>query len=265
MVSGNYVLHRKKRRSRARQAADLRDYLGRSRHDLDISIVIAGLPKAQASPGFMATLLAWMQNAYTLAAVCFLSHLAIVVSSGGIRIVKCLIAYYSRQGQNYVSGNIVDLAVGNTEIAASIINCLVDADLAFIDTITPYPVDYSETTDCARRELRGRARPELKDLPASVDDYDVVFLGFPNWWGTPPMAVFTFLETFDFTGKTILPFCTHEGSGMGRGERDIRSACPGATVLDGLAIRGGAVQGAEGDIRRWIQASGIEGLCRADR
>ncbi|KAF0207039.1 MAG: flavodoxin [Actinomycetota bacterium] len=168
-----------------------------------------------------------------------------------------LITYYSRRGQNYVGGSIVDLAVGNTEVAAAMVRVVTGGDLLEVDTVTPYPVDYTETTDVARRELREHARPALQDLPVSIDGYDVVFLGFPNWWGTPPMAVFTFLESFDFSGKTIVPFCTHEGSGMGRSERDIAAACPGATVLAGLAIRGGAVHGAEDSIRRWIGSTGL--------
>lgn len=170
---------------------------------------------------------------------------------------RCLVAYYSRKGQNYVSGDIVDLAVGNTEVAASMIGAVTGGDLLLIDTVKPYPVDYRETTEVARGELREHARPELSGLPVSIDGYDVVFLGFPNWWGTPPMAVFTFLDSYDFGGKTIATFCTHEGSGMGHSERDIRAACPGATVLTGLAIRGGAVHGAEDDIRRWVTQTGL--------
>lgn len=176
---------------------------------------------------------------------------------------RCLIAYYSRKGQNYVGGDIVDLAVGNTEVAASMVGAATGGDLLPIGTVRPYPDDYHETTEVARRELHEQARPGLRDLLASIDSYDVVFLGFPNWWGTPPMAVFTFLESYDFRGKTIVPFCTHEGSGMGRSESDIKAACPGATVLDGLAIRGGAVHGAEDSIRRWVAATGYESGSRS--
>jgi flavodoxin len=130
-------------------------------------------------------------------------------------------------------------------------------DLFRIETVQEYPLDYHETTEVARRELREHARPELRGLPDTIDGYDVIFLGFPNWWGTPPMAVFTFLESIDFAGKTIVPFCTHEGSGLGRSESDIRAACPGATVLDGLALRGAGVHGAEASIKRWIESSGL--------
>jgi len=85
-----------------------------------------------------------------------------------------------------------------------------------------------------------------------MDRYDTIILGYPNWWGTFPMAVFTFLEEYEFAGKTIPPFCTHEGSGLGGSERDIRKLCPGAKVLPGLAIRGGGVKGANDAIKSWI-------------
>jgi flavodoxin len=170
---------------------------------------------------------------------------------------NCLIAYYSRKGENYVGGDIVDLPVGNTEVAAEMVRTVTGGDLIRIETVDVYPRDYHETTEVARKELRQDARPQLRDLPDSIDGYDVVFLGFPNWWGTPPMAVFTFLEAYDFAGKTIVPFCTHEGSGLGRSESDIRRACPGAKVLGGLAITGGSVRGSAGAIRRWIDSTGL--------
>ena len=169
----------------------------------------------------------------------------------------CLIAYCSRRGQNYVSGDIVDLPVGNTEVAARMIRAATRGDLFHLETVKEYPEDYGRTTDMAREELRQNARPELKDQPENIDGYDTVFVGYPNWCGTAPMEMFTFLESYGFSGKTIIPFCTHEGSGMGRGESDIRKACPGAKVLSGLAIRGGTVQSAEQDIRRWIEATGL--------
>ena len=85
-----------------------------------------------------------------------------------------------------------------------------------------------------------------------MDDYEVIYLGYPNWWGTFPMAVFTFLESYDFSGKTIIPFCTHEGSGIGSSERDIKKLCPDAKVLTGLAIRGGSVKSADSIIKSWL-------------
>lgn len=169
-----------------------------------------------------------------------------------------LIAYYSRRGENYAGGDTVDLVVGNTEVAAGMIQALTGGDLWRLETVQQYPVGYRETTDVAMQELRSKARPALLAVPDDIDAYDIVFLGYPNWWGTAPMPVFTFLEAFDFSGKTVVPFCTHEGSGMGRSESDVRETCPGARVADGLAIRGSGVGGAEADIRRWIEQTGLD-------
>jgi len=165
---------------------------------------------------------------------------------------KILIAYYSRKGQNYVGSRIVNLPVGNTEVAAKMAQELTGGDLFEICTVKSYPVDYIETTEVATVEKRMNARPELSTHVNNMDQYDTIILGYPNWWGTFPMAVFTFLEEYDFTGKTILPFCTHEGSGLGGSERDIRKLCPDAKVLPGLAIRGGSVKSAGDTIKSWL-------------
>ena len=158
---------------------------------------------------------------------------------------KCLIAYFTRKGQNYVSGRIVDLKVGNTEVVSG-------GDMFHIETVAAYPKDYTETTEVAKNELRAKARPKLTGRVENMGAYDVIFLGYPNWWGTPPMAVFTFLESYDFSGKAIVPFCTHEGSGMGHSEKDIAEACPKATILHGLAIYGSHASSAESEVSSWI-------------
>lgn len=166
---------------------------------------------------------------------------------------KCLIAYNSRKGQNYVNGSIVNLPIGNTEVVAKKIQALTGGDLFYIDTIKAYPADYTETTRVAHRELKAKARPELTNTIDNMDDYDVIYLGYPNWWGTFPMAVFSFLESYDFSGKTIIPFCTHEGSGLGHSVGDIQTTCPNATVKKGIAIRGGSVASAGSQIENWIK------------
>lgn len=166
---------------------------------------------------------------------------------------KCLVAYFSRKGNNYVSGRIVNLQVGNTEVAAMLIHELTGCDMFYIDTVKTYPVDYTETTEVAQQELRNNSRPKLKDYVENMDSYDIIFLGYPNWWGTMPMAVYTFLEQYDFSGKTIMPFCTHEGSGMGHSESDIKKLCPNANVQKGLSIQGSSVKNAKNDIEGWIQ------------
>jgi flavodoxin len=165
---------------------------------------------------------------------------------------NCLIAYYSRKGNNYVGGRIVNLPVGNTEVIAKKIKGITGGELFEINTIKPYPADYTETTNVARDELHKNARPELTDFVKNMADYDVIYLGYPNWWGTFPMAVFTFLESYDFTGKKIVPFCTHEGSGIGNSQRDIKKLCPTAEVLPGIAIRGGSVAGADNLVKNWL-------------
>lgn len=170
---------------------------------------------------------------------------------------KCLIAYFSRKGDNYVSGRIVNLKTGNTEVAAAMIRDMTGGDLFYINTMTPYPADYTETTGVAKREMRENARPELTDRATNMDAYEVIFLGYPNWWGTVPMAVCTFLESYNFSGKTIVPFCTHEGSGLGRSEKDIAALCPNASLVKGFAIFGSRVKDAERDIRNWLGSIGI--------
>ena len=171
--------------------------------------------------------------------------------------LKCLIAYFSRVGDNYVDGNVVNLPVGNTEIAAKMIQKLTGGDTFQIRTVKDYPVGYNETTEVAKQELRQKARPVLSSRVDNLDDYGVIILGYPNWWGTMPMAVFTFLEAHDFSSKTIIPFCTHEGSGLGRSEDDIRQLCPTAKLLKGISINGGSVQIAENDISAWLRKSGV--------
>jgi flavodoxin len=169
---------------------------------------------------------------------------------------KCLIAYFSRAGNNYINENIVNLPIGNTEQAAKMIVKHTGGELFRIDTIKKYPADYHKATDIAKQELNSNARPELTERVDSMAEYDIIYLGYPNWWGTMPMAVFSFLEEYDFSGKTIIPFCTHEGSGMGRSESDIRKLCPNAQVLKGLPIKGSHIQRAENEIADWIKKMG---------
>ena len=153
-----------------------------------------------------------------------------------------LIVYYSRKGQNYWNGSIVDLAKGNTERVAEFIQKTVGGDLFEIETVREYSKDYMTCTEEAKDELREHVRPELKRYLDSIDQYDTIFVGYPNWWGTMPMCVYTFLEHYDLTGKTVVPFNTHEGSGQAHSQRDIEKLLTGATVLKGLAVRGATAQ-----------------------
>ena len=159
---------------------------------------------------------------------------------------KTLIAYYSRRGENYVNGSIVDLKLGNTEVVVGKIKALLpDADVYHIDTTYEYSKSYMTCIQEAKQEVHDNARPELRNPLPDMEGYDTIILGYPNWWGTMPMVCYTFLESFDSTGKRIIPFCTNEGSGMGSSVRFIKKLCPGATVEDGVSIHGAEAAGAD--------------------
>lgn len=165
---------------------------------------------------------------------------------------KILIAYYSRRGQNYVNGVIRDLEIGNTEFLALRLAEMTGGTLFHIDTVKPYPADYHETTRQAMTELQTGVRPELTEMVEAMEEFDTVILGYPNWWGTMPMAVHTFLEQYDFSGKRIIPFCTHEGSGAGHSKKDIQRLCSSAKCLSCETVKGSAVRSAEYFINRII-------------
>ena len=147
---------------------------------------------------------------------------------------------------------------GNTGTIAELIRGAVGGDLFHVATRTPYPDDYRETTRVARVELDGNTRPALATTVPSeaMKSYDIIFIGYPNWWGTLPMAMFTFLEQYDLSGKTIVPFCTHEGSGLGQGPADIAKLAPNAVVAQGLAVRGSATGRAQNDVANWLRKLG---------
>ena len=154
---------------------------------------------------------------------------------------KTLIAFYSRRGENWVGGGVRYLPKGNNEIIVEKIKALIpDADVFQIDTVKKYSDDYMVCIEEAKQELREKARPALTAKVENMDQYDTVILGYPCWWGLPPMAVFTFLESYDFSGKKIIPFCSHEGSGMGGSLRQIKLSVPDAIVTNGVAIQGSA-------------------------
>ena len=164
-----------------------------------------------------------------------------------------LIAFYSRADENYFGGSMKYIEIGNTERAAKIIAELTGADLFKIEQKIPYASDYKTCIAQAKKDMQDGVRPELLSLPENLDAYDEIYLGYPNYWGTMPMAVYTFLETFDFSGKKIYPFCTHEGSGISHTEQDIRKSAKGAVVKKGLAIYGSDVDGAKAVIDKWIE------------
>ncbi len=170
---------------------------------------------------------------------------------------RTLIAFFSRADENYFGGAMRYVKVGNTEIVADLMKEMIEADTFKIEMKEPYSPVYMTCIEEAKRDLRAKARPELVRLPESVEGYDTVILAYPNYWGTMPMAVCTFLEAFDFTGKTILPLCTNEGSGMGSSEREIRRLCPGAAVKSGLPVTGSQAANAGPAVRKWLSANGV--------
>ena len=156
---------------------------------------------------------------------------------------RILIAYYSR--------------TGTTREVANQIRARVRGDLFELKTAHSYPAEYRATTNQAKRELNEGFRPALVGQIADMGTYDTVFIGFPNWWGTLPMAFFTFLEQYELAGKTVIPFCTHEGSQFGRSLEDLRARCGNARILEGLALRGGGVERVARDavreeVVRWL-------------
>ena len=156
---------------------------------------------------------------------------------------KILVAYFSWSG--------------NTRKIANQIHRFVGGDLFEIVSVDKYPIDYDEAVQQARKELDAGYRPELRSKVENLDSYDVIIIGYPSWWGTLPMPVVSFLSKCDSSGKIIAPFCTHEGSRLGRSVADIAKLCPQSTVLEGLEIRGWAVGSSQNRVSEWLRRIGI--------
>ncbi len=142
---------------------------------------------------------------------------------------------------------------GNTRVIANQIRESVGGDIFEIVAVDPYPSDYDAVVEQARKELSEEYRPKLKTKVENMESYNVVFVGYPIWWGTIPMPVATFSSEYDFSGKTIVPFCTHEGSHLGRSVTDIKELYPQSTILDGLAVRGRDVKNAQNEVSGWLR------------
>ncbi len=151
---------------------------------------------------------------------------------------KSLVVYFSK--------------TGTTERIANEIKDITGSDIVKIETVTPYPEDYNETVDIAQKEKAEKARPEIKTTVDNLDEYDTIYIGYPIWWGTMPMAMFTFIENNNLDGKTIIPFSTHKGSGLGSSVSDLKTALPNSTIKDGLACNSSTTTT---QIRNWIENS----------
>lgn len=170
---------------------------------------------------------------------------------------KILVAFYSKAGENYGVGNV---EIGNTEMMAKNIAEFVGGDLFKIEPIIPYPDNYEESTVVAKEELQANVRPEIKNQVPNFLDYDIIFIGYPNWWGMYPMIINAFMESYDFTSKTVIPFNTHEGSGSSNTYQEIKNKLSNTKVLEGLAITGRSAreESSREVIKNWIDGLKID-------
>lgn len=170
---------------------------------------------------------------------------------------KSLVVVFSRTDENY---NVGYITKGNTMILAEMIASKTGSDLFEIKPEKKYPADYDTCIDVAKKELNAKARPAILE-DKDVSEYDTVYFGYPIWWGDLPMCFYTFIEGHDWNGKKIIPFCTHEGSGLAGTERKLKSALKGAEVMKGLAVRGSTAQNdkaaSEKAIDSWLRNLGL--------
>ena len=168
-----------------------------------------------------------------------------------------LVAYFSLAGEQYGVGVV---EVGNTSIIAHMIAEQTGANLFEIKPETPYPTTYQELLDVSQQEMADNARPEIVGTVDNMADYDTIFIGYPNWWGDMPMIVYNFLESYELSGKTIVPFCTHGGSGLSNTESTIADIT-GGTMKDGFAIPGTTAQNdrdtARSKVTEWLKEGGF--------
>lgn len=172
-------------------------------------------------------------------------------------VTNILVAYFSRADENYKVGKV---DVGNTQMLAEYIAEEVGADSFHIETVNAYPADYDECCDVAKQELANKARPEILGSVENMEQYDIIFLGYPIWWGDMPMAVYTFMDSYKLSDKVIIPFCTHEGSGLSGTDKSIAEYTK-AQVLTAIDMRGSTAQKMSDDtrqvVRGWLDRLGF--------
>ena len=174
-----------------------------------------------------------------------------------------LITYFSRAGENY---NVGVVERGNTDLLAGFVAEETSGELFRIETVKEYPSAYDEMLTVATEERTNKERPELKTSIENFDTYDVIFVGYPIWWGDMPMAMYTFLESYDWNGKTVIPFNTHEGSGQANTVTTIKGICEGADVMSGFSVRGSVAQNdgasARTIVQNWLDSNNFEAFAR---
>lgn len=141
---------------------------------------------------------------------------------------------------------------GNTETVANYIHEEIGGDIVKLETVQTYPEDYDELVDYAREEQRDNTRPELETTIENIEQYDTIFFGYPNWWGDMPMPIYSFLDQYDLSNKTIAPFITHGGSGLSGTSANIANEEPDAVVTEGLAINGDDVDDCQDEVNEWL-------------
>ena len=166
---------------------------------------------------------------------------------------KNLIIYYSRRGENYFGGSIRSIAKGNTEYCVEFIKNAIGADVFEVETVKAYATDYMTCTEEAKAETKSGIRPELKKYLSDIAVYDHIFVCGPCWWGTFPCAVVGQLEKLDWSGKKVFGLMTHEGSGLGSSERDLKRICNGAVVGKCLAVSGSRAEQSEKSVADWAR------------
>ena len=166
---------------------------------------------------------------------------------------KTMIIYYSRRGENYANGEIVNLKKGNTEFVVDYLKEATGADVFHVDTVKEYCMEYTDCIKESKEEITNDERPELKEYLESLDGYDDVILAAPNWHGTYPMPMFTQLEKLDFTGKKVYPIITHEGSGLADTLEWLARTCKGAEIEEGLAIHGTKAPESKDILTEWVE------------
>ena len=169
-----------------------------------------------------------------------------------------LIAYFSRAGENY---NVGFVEKGNTAFLAEMIAEEINGELFEIQTVKDYPEGYEETKAVVQEEQERNERPELSNDLDSLEAYDTLFIGYPIWWGDMPLAVYSFLESHEFAGERVIPFCTHEGSGLATTPQTLQRLVSEANVLAGLSISGKVAQEsqdkARAEVREWLKSLGF--------
>ena len=165
--------------------------------------------------------------------------------------MKQLIIYFSHTGENYINNKIRNIDKGNTEIVAETIQKITGADLFKIEPVNNYPYSYQECCDLAKEELNNNIKPEIKNQVNNIENYDVIYIGGPIWWGYYPRVMITAIADLNFAGKIVKPFTTHEGSNLGNIMQDVTKYCVGADIRPGLAIRGSEVSQQKEIIESW--------------